>query len=62
MLSYKRKNKNVKEAEGVVFIKLAGRQTFIVKPNDLSQGKGIFLNRSLEVIEAACKEEDIITC
>ena len=31
-----------------------------MKPNDLSQGKGIFLSRRLEVIEAACKEEGMV--
>lgn len=36
------------------------RKTYIVKPEGLSQGKGIFLSRNLDEIMEACKEEGVV--
>jgi len=36
------------------------RRTYIVKPEALSQGKGIFLSRSLDEIMDSCKEEGCV--
>ena len=48
--------KNSKAKKG----KNKNKQTFIVKPEGLSQGKGIFLTRRVEDIMASCDNEGCV--
>lgn len=41
-------------------VKLKSKKTFIVKPEALSQGKGIFLTRKMDEILDSCKEEGCV--
>jgi len=41
-------------------VKNKNKQTFIVKPEGLSQGKGIFLTRRVEDIMASCDNEGCV--
>ena len=48
------KNSKAKKAKN------KNKQTFIVKPEGLSQGKGIFLTRRVEDIMASCDNEGCV--
>jgi phosphoribosylamine-glycine ligase len=49
-----------KNSKATKKLKNKNKQTFIVKPEGLSQGKGIFLTRRVEDIMASCDNEGCV--